>query len=546
MSKLSVDEISGRRTAGSITLSLENDNSQVLQQGVAKATVSAALDGTATTSNGAGTGCTVTVTVAGGDFSAVTIVDKGQNYAVGDTLTITAAGGGSGRTVTITDVDGSGVVLKPSAGFDVLCNTTGSLVVPAGTTNQRPNVLDRRAGAIRYNTTQLQFEGFNGTDFVSLGGVRDVDQDTYILTESAPGADEDTFEYFAQGQNNLSISKDTMTFKGNMTSIVYPNISFTHTIPNTLNIDGTSSALNPLDIKSNGTAILSVRSQQDVEISGGLRLRNVPSQGVVATFDNATLTQVATSYTASQSFTGLATTAQVEGTGLTVDVTTDGNGTVTAVAVNAGGTLYQVGEVITIAGTLLGGLSPSQDVTIKVDTISGGSTPYARNDILLQNYITRLDNKFFIDLDANGSEAAWKINKNWNAGGAASYQTVFDSTVDFMELDDCRVEGGQLTSFPSNASIAAFDKTAYKGAKTLITIESDDGKVHMFEVTAICAAAGTVAHATVTNSITSDNDLMDATVSVAGNSINISLNKSSAATSSSSFTGRYTTTKVKV
>ena len=502
--------------------------------------------GTATTSNGAGTGCTVTVTVAGGDFSAVTIVDKGQNYAVGDTLTITAAGGGSGRTVTITDVDGSGVVLKPSAGFDVLCNTTGSLVVPAGTTNQRPNVLDRRAGAIRYNTTQLQFEGFNGTDFVSLGGVRDVDQDTYILTESAPGADEDTFEYFAQGQNNLSISKDTMTFKGNMTSIVYPNISFTHTIPNTLNIDGTSSALNPLDIKSNGTAILSVRSQQDVEICGGLRLRNVPYQGVVATFDNATLTQVATSYTASQSFTGLATTAQVEGTGLTVDVTTDGNGTVTAVAVNAGGTLYQVGEVITIAGTLLGGLSPSQDVTIKVDTISGGSTPYARNDILLQNYITRLDNKFFIDLDANGSEAAWKINKNWNAGGAASYQTVFDSTVDFMELDDCRVEGGQLTSFPSNASIAAFDKTAYKGAKTLITIESDDGKVHMFEVTAICAAAGTVAHATVTNSITSDNDLMDATVSVAGNSINISLNKSSAATSSSSFTGRYTTTKVKV
>ena len=46
MSKLSVNEISGRQTAGSITLSLENDNSQVLQQGVAKATVSAALDGT--------------------------------------------------------------------------------------------------------------------------------------------------------------------------------------------------------------------------------------------------------------------------------------------------------------------------------------------------------------------------------------------------------------------------------------------------------------------------------------------------------------------
>tara|TARA_R100001443_G_scaffold40845_3_gene54259 strand:+ start:8753 stop:9157 length:405 start_codon:yes stop_codon:yes gene_type:complete len=46
MSKLSVDELNGRQTAGSITLSLENDNSQILQQGVVKATVSAALDGT--------------------------------------------------------------------------------------------------------------------------------------------------------------------------------------------------------------------------------------------------------------------------------------------------------------------------------------------------------------------------------------------------------------------------------------------------------------------------------------------------------------------
>ena len=34
---------------------------------------------------------TVTVTVSGGDFSAVTIVDKGQNYRVGDTILITAA-----------------------------------------------------------------------------------------------------------------------------------------------------------------------------------------------------------------------------------------------------------------------------------------------------------------------------------------------------------------------------------------------------------------------------------------------------------------------
>ena len=52
----------------------------------------------------------------------------------------------------------------------------------------------------------------------------------------------------------------------------------------------------------------------------------------------------------------------------------------------------------------------------------------------------------------------------------------------------------------------------------------------MFEVTAICSASGTTAHATVTNSITSDNDLMDATIAVAANNIkfNIQLTRSTA------------------
>ena len=59
----------------------------------------------------------------------------------------------------------------------------------------------------------MQFEGYNGTDFVSLGGVRDVDQDTYILTESAPSADEDTFEFYAAGVNNISLNNTTLTFR---------------------------------------------------------------------------------------------------------------------------------------------------------------------------------------------------------------------------------------------------------------------------------------------------------------------------------------------
>ena len=96
-----------------------------------------------------------------------------------------------------------------------------------------------------------------------------------------------------------------------------------------------------------------------------------------------------------------------------------------------------------------------------------------------------MDSKPFINIDAIGAETGWKINRGW-AAGTSNYLTVFDSTATFMELDDCRVEGGELTSFPSTASIVAFDRTAFKGSKTLVTIESDDNKVHMLEVTVVC------------------------------------------------------------
>ena len=154
--------------------------------------------------------------------------------------------------------------------------------------------------------------------------------------------------------------------------------------------------------------------------------------------------------------------------------------------------------------------------------------------------------KQFLSLDSTGAKAAFKVNRNYEAGGNTSYLTLFDSTASFVELDSARVEGGSIPSYSTTVTFTAFDKTLYKGSKTLITLESNDSKVHMFEVTAVCSASGTEAFATVTNSITSDNDLMDCTVSVSSNDVQITLAKSTAASSSTSFTGRYTTTKVKV
>ena len=488
------------------------------------------------TGSASGTGAEFTVAVDGaGNITTLTISAAGSNYVELETITLDAAvvGSGSGQTIKVTRVEGFGIRLKPSSNKDVWMDTNSSLIIPAGTTNERPVLVDRKVGAVRFNTTQLQFEGYNGSDFVSLGGVRDVNQDTYILTEQSPGSNEDTFFFYNQGVNSLDIVQDK--FK------LYTAKTFDTS--GTLTLNGIQATSDPLKVSNTGTNILTVRWQGDVQVDGALRLKSVPSQGGVASIGTVTSTSAA--YTPSQALTGLVSSGQFEGTGATFDVTVDGSGNVTGVTPNNPGTRYAVGEIITIDGSLLGGQTPANDITFPVATISNARNSFARLDVLQQEFVTSLDDKPFVNLDSNGAEALWRINKGWNAG-AETYLTVFDSTAKFMELDDCRLEGGQLSSFGASSTIVQFDKTTFKGAKTLVTVESDDGKVHMLEVTSVCAASGTTAYATITNSVTSSNDLVDADVVVVGNNVQVSLTKSTAATSSTSFTGRFTTTKVKV
>jgi len=115
------------------------------------------------------------------------------NDAAADTLNITAL-------TTITGTDG--------------------LTIPSGTTAQRNTA---NTGTIRYNTTTSSFEGFSGSSWGSLGGVKDVDQDTFITTETSAGSDEDTFTFQAAGSNigtwnttGLTVTTPA-TFNGNVT-----------------------------------------------------------------------------------------------------------------------------------------------------------------------------------------------------------------------------------------------------------------------------------------------------------------------------------------
>jgi hypothetical protein len=100
---------------------------------------------------------------------------------------------GSTNTISATNANGN-IVLTPNGTGYVSISGTNGLVIPVGTTAQQGPAIQ---GAIRYNTTISQFEGYSGTNWSSLGGVRSVDGLTYVIAESSPGASDDIIHFYA-------------------------------------------------------------------------------------------------------------------------------------------------------------------------------------------------------------------------------------------------------------------------------------------------------------------------------------------------------------
>ena len=100
---------------------------------------------------------------------------------------------------------------------NVSVNTNGYLGVPVGTTAQRPGTPAN--GMIRLNTTNSQFEGYHSSNWQGLGGVIDVDRDTYVSTEKT--SDDDTLYFYtadterARIESNGNIKLNNNTFINN-------------------------------------------------------------------------------------------------------------------------------------------------------------------------------------------------------------------------------------------------------------------------------------------------------------------------------------------
>ena len=102
-----------------------------------------------------------------------------------------------------------------TASGNIIQTGTGYHTIPVGNTAQRPGTAT--SGMIRYNTTLSSFEGY-GSAWSSLGGVKSVDGNTYILAEASVGAGDNILWFYNNATNTAKLSTSNLTLSQTTTS----------------------------------------------------------------------------------------------------------------------------------------------------------------------------------------------------------------------------------------------------------------------------------------------------------------------------------------
>jgi len=165
-------------------------------------------------------------------FSASAVADltyeEINELKIGPDIDVPVVIGGDLRLVSnVISTDISDIELKPNTGKKVVINANTSLAIPTGSTAERgiPAI-----GSIRFNTTLQTYEGYIGTNkWGSLGGIKDVDQNTYIIPETAPGANENILYFYNDGNNTVNLTTANLEMRGvdSISSPVSNTLEFT-------------------------------------------------------------------------------------------------------------------------------------------------------------------------------------------------------------------------------------------------------------------------------------------------------------------------------
>lgn len=164
-----------------------------------------------------------------GDSNQISIDSSNGNITSSGTIKAGVFNSGDKLSIsdnTIYSLSSNDLVLSPASGTLAKIASTGALVIPVGSTADRPVDGVAVDGSIRFNTSSGQYEGYNQTNsnWSSLGGIRDLDGNTFVLAEENPGANDNSFWFINDNVNTIKITPTHQEFV-NIKSIRSSNVS---------------------------------------------------------------------------------------------------------------------------------------------------------------------------------------------------------------------------------------------------------------------------------------------------------------------------------
>lgn len=327
--------------------------------------------------------------------SSAVLVDSNSKIDVWNVDNLTL----DGNTISSTNSNGNILIDPNGTGYVQLVGTNG-VVIPVGTNAQRgPSV----QGTIRYNTDTSSFEGYSGTTWGSLGGVRSVDGLTYISPESTPGASDDVLTFVTDGTTAMSLDVDSLDIATKITTVnINATTVSTSTTTGALVVDGGMGVAGALFV---GGAI-SAQSASFASINNTPIGNVTPSTGAFTTLSTTGNTTIG----GTLGVTGATTLATVGATNGTFSGTLAVTGTSTFTgAITANGGIGAASASITnnatVGGTfgVTGATTLSSTLAVTGDTTLTGDLAVNGGDITTTSTTATLFNTNATSLSVGGA-----------------------------------------------------------------------------------------------------------------------------------------------
>lgn len=359
-----------------------------------------------------------------------------------------------GNTLSSTELNGN-IYLDPNGSGYVQVIGSNAFILPVGNTATRaPSV----AGGIRFNSESSQFEGYDGTNWASLGGVRSVDGLTYISAELTPGASDDTLRFYSNGVLKMSIDTDSIDIG---TSVA------------TVNIDATTQAT------SYTTGALVVDG--GVGIAGNLYVQG-SIQGASVTFTSINGTPIGNTTPNSGAFTSL----QVDNINIDGNIisSTNNNGDISILPNGSGKTILKntyIGDEFTslqeyIQDATAGAVIAGEGIDVTYDDTAGTVTIDAELATTTNKGVASFDvNDFTVTLGA--VELVDRVVKSITTDSGAlvpsthTFEIRGGEGIDVTHATNVITVTGELAT-TTNIGVASFSSASFDVTEGAVTIKT--------------------------------------------------------------------------